>query len=80
MTGLPLKIKEDLARLYDYPEFKSLIKWNELKRQSCAEQMINVVMGTPGSSERIAMLQGQAEAHKLMLFELKKINKDITKD
>lgn len=80
MAGLSHKVKEDLARLYEYPEFKALEKWNENKRQSCADQTITVPMGQPGSSERIAMLQGQAEAHRLMLLELRKIHKDITKD
>jgi hypothetical protein len=37
-------------------------------------------MGQPGSSERVAMLQGQAEAHRLMLLEIKKIHKDNHED
>jgi hypothetical protein len=80
MINIPPKIKEQLALLYDYPEFKALEKWSELHRQACADQMIGVPMGEQGSSERIAMLQGQAEAHKIMLLELCKIHKDITKD
>ena len=80
MAEIPPKIKEALATLYDYPEFKALEKWSELKRIDCADQLIRVPMGTPGSSERVAMLQGQAEAHRVMLLELRKIHKDITKD
>lgn len=80
MSNLSPKIKEALALLYDYPEFKALEKWNELKRQHCAELMIGVNMGLPGASEKIAMLQGQAEAHRIMLLELKKIHKEQSKE
>jgi hypothetical protein len=80
MAELSSKIKEQLALLYERPEFKALEAWNNLKQQACMEQMIGVVMGQLGSSERIAMLQGQAEAHRLMLLELRKIHKEITKD
>ena len=80
MTGLSDKDKQALATLYEYPEFKSLVKWNELKQAAVGTQIIGVVMGQPGSSERVAMLQGQAEAHRLMLLEIKKIHKDNTKE
>jgi hypothetical protein len=80
MAGLSSKDKQALATLYEYPEFKSLIKWNELKVNTIGQQIINVVMGQPGSSERVAMLQGQAEAHHLMLLEIKKIHKDNHED
>jgi hypothetical protein len=80
MTGLSSKDKQALATLYEYPEFKALIKWNENKVNSIGQQIINVVMGQPGSSERVAMLQGQAEAHRLMLLEIKKIHKDNHED
>jgi hypothetical protein len=76
MSGLSSKDKQALALLYEYPEFKALERWNEYHRQKCATQMIGVVMGQPGSSERIAMLQGQAEAHRVMLEELRKIHKE----
>jgi hypothetical protein len=77
---VPQKTKEALALLYERPEFKALEKWSEIKRLKCAEELLNVNMGVPGASERIAMLQGQAEAHRVMLLELKKIHKDVTKD
>lgn len=80
MAVLTSKDKEALALLYDKPEFKTLIKWSEIKRLRCAEELLNVNMGQEGSSERIAMLQGQAEAHRIMLLELKKIHKQMTKD
>lgn len=80
MLKIPPKIKEQLALLYDRPEYKALEKWSEMHRLECTEQMTQVVMGQPGSSERIAMLQGQAEAHRIMLLELKKFHKEQTKD
>jgi hypothetical protein len=80
MTGLSDKDKQALATLYEYPEFKALVKWNELKRTQIGSQIIGVTMGQPGSSERVAMLQGQAEAHRFMLLEIKKIHKDNTKE
>lgn len=78
MIGIPPKVKENLALLYDYPEFKALEKWSEVKRAQVAEELLKVTMGAPGSSERIAMLQGQAYAHEVMLKEIRKIHKDIT--
>jgi hypothetical protein len=80
MTGLNSKDKQALATLYEYPEYKALIKWNETKINEIGSQIISVVMGQPGSSERVAMLQGQANAHRFMLLELKKIHKDNTKE
>lgn len=80
MAELPSKDKEALATLYDYPEFKALQRWSEMKRLKCAEQILGVDMSSVGSSERIAMLQGQAHAHEIMLLELKKIHKQTTKD
>lgn len=80
MAGLSSKDKQALALLYEYPEFKSLEKWNESKMAEIGNQIINVVMGVPGSSERVAMLQGQANAHRIMLLELKKIHKDHHQD
>lgn len=80
MVRLTPKIREQLALLYEYPEFRALEKWNEQKRASCADKMIGINMGLPGASEAIAMLQGQAEAHRIMLLELKKIHKDNLKD
>lgn len=80
MAELPPKIKEQLALLYDYPEFKALEAWNKHHMHKCMDQMVKVVMGQPGSSERISMLQGQAEAHSLMLKEIRKIHKEISKD
>lgn len=77
---VPAKIKQALALLYEYPEFKALEKWNELHRADCANQIIGVNMGLPGASERVSMIQGQAEAHRIMLLELKKIHKDMSKD
>ena len=76
MAELNAKDKEALALLYERPEFKSLVKWNELKRRAFLDQIVQVTMGQPGSSERVAMLQGQAYAHQLMLLELKKIHKE----
>ena len=80
MAELSSKDKEALALLYERPEFKSFVKWSELKRQKCAEELLKVPMGDPGSSERIAMLQGQAYAHEISLLELRKIHKEQTKD
>lgn len=80
MANIPPKIKADLALLYEYPEFKALEKWSDLKRVAVAEQMLKVNMGDPGASEQIAMLQGQAYAHSVMLLELRKIHKDNLKD
>lgn len=76
MAGIPRKIKEDLALLYEYPEFKALEKWNQIKRMQLAEQILGTNMDAEGSDKRVAMLQGQALAHGLMLLELKKIHKD----
>ena len=76
MAGLSSKHKQNLALLYEYPEFKSLEAWNEAKTATIGEQLIAVDMSQPGSSERVAMLQGQANAHKVMLLELKKIHKE----
>ena len=78
MSGIAPKVKEALALLYEYPEFKALEKWSEAKRAQVAEQLLAVTMGVAGSSERIAMLQGQAYAHEVMLKELRKIHKDVT--
>lgn len=80
MAELPPKVKEALALLYERPEFKSLEKWNEIKRFGFANQILKVDMSTEGSSERVAFLQGQAYAHELMLLELKKIHKEQTKN
>ena len=80
MTGLSDKDKQALATLYESPEIKALVKWKELKRTQIGSQIIGVTMGQPGSSERVAMLQGQAEAHRFMLLEIKKIHKDNTKE
>lgn len=80
MTGLTSKDKEDLALLYERPEFRALKKWSDIKKLKCAEELLKVPMGTQGSSERIAMLQGQAYAHEIMFLELKKIHKDLDKD
>lgn len=79
MIELTAKDKEALALLYERPEFKVFKKWSELKRAECAERLLNVPMNEPGSSERVAMLQGQALSHSLALLELKKIHKDQTK-
>lgn len=79
MAELPSKIKEALALLYEYPEFKALEKWNAAKRQAFAEQILKVDMQhETGADKRVAFLQGQAYAHELMLLELKKIHKDVT--
>jgi len=80
MTGLSDKDKQAFATLYEYTEIKDIVKWNELKRTQIGSQIIGVTMGQPGSSERVAMLQGQAEAHRFMLLEIKKIHKDNTKE
>lgn len=80
MAELSSKIKEQLAILYDRPEFKALEAWNKHHAQKCMDQMVKVVMGQPGSSERISMLQGQAEAHNLMLKEIRKFHKETSKD
>ena len=76
MAGIPRKIKENLALLYEYPEFKALEKWNQIKRANLADQILGVDMSAEGADKRVAMLQGQALAHGLMLLELKKIHKD----
>lgn len=76
MTGLTPKVREALALLYEYPEFKALVKWNELKQAQCAKRILEVDMGESGASQRVAMLQGQSKAHEVMLLELKKIHKD----
>lgn len=80
MSGIAPKVKEDLARLYEYPEFKALEKWNESKRSGFAEAILKVNMQDSGSAKRIAFLQGQAYAHELMLLELRKIHKEQTKE
>lgn len=80
MAELSPKDKEALALLYERPEFKSLVRWNEVKRSNFATQILKVDMGSTGSSERVAFLQGQAYAHELMLLELKKIHKEKTVD
>lgn len=80
MAELNSKDKVELALLYERPEFKSLAKWNAIKRQVFAEQLLKVDMGSAGSSERAAFLQGQAYAHEFMLMEIKKIHKQQTKD
>ena len=80
MTELAPKIKEALALLYEHPEFKALEKWSELKRLECAKQILKTDMSSNGASHKVAMLQGQAYAHNVMLLELRKIHKDITKD
>ena len=80
MAGLSSKDKLNLAILYEYTEFSSLRKWSEWKRAKCAEQILGVDMGSPGASERIAMIQGQAYAHEVMLLELKKIHKEAPTD
>lgn len=79
MVELNPKIKEALALLYDRPEFKALEKWSEAKRLECAELILKTDMSSTGASHKIAMLQGQAYAHNVMLLELRKIHKDVTK-
>lgn len=78
MAELPPKIKEALALLYERPEFKALEKWSENKRLEVAEIILNTDMSSNGADKKVAMLQGQAYAHKIMLLELRKIHKDIT--
>lgn len=80
MAVLTQKDKEALALLYERPEFKALEKWNVVKRGKFTDQILKIDMGSSGSSERVAFLQGQAYAHELMLLELKKIHKNVTKD
>lgn len=69
------KIKSDLAYLYELEEFKSFKKFCDMKRTKTAEQVLSVDMGAPGSSERVAMLQGQAFALEYLLLELKNLHK-----
>lgn len=80
MAELSPKAKEALALLYDYPEFKALEIWNQVKREALASQILKIDMSSRGSSERIAFLQGQACAHEFMLLELKKIHKEQSAD
>jgi len=80
MAELNSKVREALALLYEYPEFKALEIWNKTKRSSFADQILKVDMSSEGSSERVAFLQGQAYAHELMLLELRKIHKKQSAD
>lgn len=80
MAGISKQDKENLALLYERPEFKSLQKWNDSKRSTFADQVLKIDMSDKGSSQRVAFLQGQAYAHELMLLELRKIHKEQTKD
>lgn len=80
MTELSSKDKQALALLYEFNEYKALVKWSELKRLTVAAQILKVDMSQPGSPERVSFLQGEAYAHEYMLKEVKKIHKDNTKE
>jgi len=80
MINLSPKIKEALALLYDYPEFKALEQWSEHKASELLEQILGIDMSSPGADKRVAMIQGQVMAHRFMLKEVKKIYKEHTKN
>lgn len=80
MAELAQKTKEALALLYERSEFKALEKWSEIKRLEAAEMILNTDMSNNGADKKVALLQGQAYAHKVMLLELRKIHKDVTKN
>jgi hypothetical protein len=80
MAGLSRKDKEDLALIYELPEFKALKRWNDVKRLKSMESVMKVNMQDERAETRVAFLQGQAYAHELMLLELKKIHKEVAKD
>jgi len=80
MSVIPPKVKEGLARLYDDPDYKYLEQWNEIKASEFLEQVLGVDMSSLGADKRVAMLQGQVLAHRLMLLEIKKIHKENVKD
>lgn len=75
MSSMTPKIKSDLAYLYELPEFQSFKKLCELKRMKAIEQILGTDMSSPGSREKIAMIQGQALALQYILLEMKKIHK-----
>lgn len=80
MAELSPKIKEALALLYDYPEFKALEAWNEVKANKFLEQILKIDMSSHGADKRVAMLQGQVLSHRLMLEEIRKIHKEQSAD
>lgn len=69
------KIKSDLAYLYELDEFKSFKKFCDIKRMKAAEKVLNIDMSSAGSSEKVAMLQGQTLALEYIFLEIKNIHK-----
>lgn len=80
MKGLTAKDRQALAVLHDYPEYRALKKWSELKANQITNQLVNINMGVPGATEQVAMLQGQVLAHGNMLKEVDKIAKHTAAD
>lgn len=74
-TELNSKDKFNLAHFYETEDFKSFTRLCDNKRLFIAEQILKVSMGEPGSSERVALLQGQFAALDFLLLEIKKIHK-----
>lgn len=69
------KIKNDLAYLYELPEFKSFKNFCDEKRDKIAKQILAIDMSAPDAVIRIAMWQGQYEALQFIQLELQSIHK-----
>jgi hypothetical protein len=80
VKGLTVKERQALAVLHDYPEWKVLEKWSNLKALQVTGQIVGVDMSEQGSDKRVAMLQGQILAHGNMLKEINKIAKTTSVD
>lgn len=69
-----------LAHFYETEDFKAFTRLCEIKRLKLAEQVLGTDMSTPGSTEKVSMLQGQYGALDFLLMEIRKIHKDTHKD
>lgn len=69
------KLHNDLAYLYELPEFQSFKKYCEDKRAKYADAVLGVDMSEPGAPMKVAMLQGQAYAYEYIMLEFKNIHK-----
>jgi hypothetical protein len=77
MSELKPNIRQDLATLYDRPEYKALKFLLEDERVEIAKKLI---IWPADDTIGIAKLQGQAEALKQLHRQLKDIHAQISKE
>ncbi len=77
MAELSSKVRQELATLYDRPEYKSFRAFLENERVEIAKKL---VIWPADDTVGIAKLQGQAEACKAIHRQLKDIHTQMSKE